>query len=150
MLSQAAPASTQWIVDALTSPGASLDMCPALSRQNMIVLDAGGVFGPAVVAWPGDDKVICLGGLMRDRQPGMAVLASPSIDYLADQARPMAFGNGRFLAWFAVFPGAVWKVAIGDDAHAFGPLHQRTVDFGAGREFTIVEYIDLKLGSGTP
>lgn len=28
----------------------------------------------------------------------------------------------------------------GDDDHVFGPLHQRFVDFGGGRELTIVEY----------
>ncbi|WP_316520664.1 hypothetical protein [Kitasatospora brasiliensis] len=148
VLSQAAPASAQWIADALNG-FSSLDPCPRLSRQNMIVLDPGDPHHPATVAWLGNGTAICLGALMWDLQPSLAFASSDSIDYLADQTRPTEFGNGRFLACFAIFPGAVWQVAIKDDDHAFGPPHQRTVDYGGGREFTIVEYADLKPGSGT-
>ncbi|MFF2543166.1 hypothetical protein ACFVUY_11455 [Kitasatospora sp. NPDC058063] len=143
VLSPAAPASAQWIVDSLALPGASPEACPVPALTDMVVLDNGIGRSHAAAVWLGDGEVECL-ATIRKGDGVTKVVIGTSLDSLADQPVPIWLGGW---AIFTVFPGDARKVVIkGDDDHVFGPLHQRFVDFGGGRELTIVEYAYLPEG----
>ncbi|MGA5821758.1 hypothetical protein ACPC54_28305 [Kitasatospora sp. NPDC094028] len=144
MLSEPATRSAQWIVDALAQPDASPESCPALSRQDMIVFDDGAESHRAVVAWLGDGTVAWLGVVVRGDHPDSTVIAVDSIDAEAARESSVGVGNGRLVTFFAFLPGAPGRVVLQDDDHRFGPPHQRTVDFGGGREFTIAAYDQVR------
>ncbi|MER7766892.1 hypothetical protein [Kitasatospora sp. NPDC096140] len=144
-LSQPAPASAQWIVNALIGRHLVPEVCPAPSLTDMIVLDDAAGHSRAVVVWLGEGEVTCVAAI---RNGGGAALGGQSLASLADQP---------FATWLtewdiiAVFPGDAGKVVLKDDVdHVYGPLHQRVVDFGGGRKFTIVEYAYLPRMSGAP
>ncbi|MEU1283336.1 hypothetical protein [Kitasatospora sp. NPDC005856] len=143
VLSPAAPDTAQWIVDRLAAPGASPDSCPVPALTDMVVLENGIGRSHAAVLWLGDGEVECLATIRNGDGITQVVVAMP-LDSLVDRPVPMWLGGW---AIFTVFPGDARKVVIkGDDDHVFGPLHQRFVDFGGGRELTIVEYAYLHTG----
>lgn len=143
VLSPPAPASAQWIVDRLALPGASPDACPVPTLTDTVVLDNGIGRSHAAVVWLGDGEAECL-ATIRNGDGMTEVVVAMSLDSLADRSVPMWLGGW---AIFTVFPGDARTVVIkGDDDHVFGPLHQRFVDFGGGRELTIVEYAYLSTG----
>ncbi|MGW2870303.1 hypothetical protein ACWDD9_34700 [Kitasatospora sp. NPDC001119] len=142
-LSEPAPASAQWIVDATAEPGASPENCPVPSLADMIVLDDEAGHSRAAAVWLGDGGVECLVTISNRDGINQIVLAT-SLDSLADRPVPLWLGGW---AIFTVFPGDAGRVVVkDDDDRVFGPPHQRLVDFGGGREFTVVEYAYLRTG----
>ncbi|MBV2155109.1 hypothetical protein [Kitasatospora sp. SUK 42] len=140
VLSQAAPASARWIVDGLSRPDEIPDSCPVPALTGLIVLDDAIAHSRAAVAWLGDGEMVCLAVVRNNAGSPEGITAGASLGSLSDQRDPVWFDGW---AIFTVFPGDAGKVVIkDDDDHLFGPVHQRVVDLGGGREFTIVEYAD--------
>ncbi|MFD8754412.1 hypothetical protein ACFV0O_26005 [Kitasatospora sp. NPDC059577] len=147
VLSASAPTSARWIVDALTGDHMIPEGCPAPALTNMIVLDDAVGHTSAALVWLGGDDVTCLAVIGNVDGGGWAVFGV-SLDDMAGWQFPMWLA-GR--AIFTVFPGDAGKVVIkGDDDHVFGAPHQRAVDFGDGRELTIVEYSYVSPASDAP
>ncbi|MFE4974367.1 hypothetical protein ACFRAR_19945 [Kitasatospora sp. NPDC056651] len=146
-LSQAAPASAQWIVGELSERDAIPDGCPVPTLSDMIVLDNTVGHNRAFVVWLKDDDMQCVASL-RESGGFRIVSLGTRLDRQAEQWSPVWFEGW---AIFTVFPGDAGKVVIkGDDDHVFGPPHQRVVDFGDGRELTVVEYAYLLAGPEKP
>ncbi|MER7584518.1 hypothetical protein [Kitasatospora sp. NPDC097691] len=141
VLSDPAPASAQWIVDYLATPGTSPAACPVPALEDLIVFDSDGRGrSRAAVVWLGEGALACLAVIDRSRG-GTGIAATDELGALAAQETPMGIGASTTLTFFTVFPGDAGQVVIrDDDDNVFAALHQRVVDVGGGRRFTFVEY----------
>ncbi|WP_157597096.1 hypothetical protein [Streptacidiphilus rugosus] len=105
------------------------------------MLDSDG-HDRADVVWLVDDVDVCAGTITRDGDGDvLPSVLHGTLDGLA-ATPPVQFGGVQVGPdMFTVFLGAGGEVTLkGDDAHTFGPVHQRTVVLGGGRTATFVEY----------
>ncbi|MFJ4190573.1 hypothetical protein [Kitasatospora sp. NPDC089509] len=138
-LPEPAPASAQWIVDELVKNPPK--PCPTPSLANLMVLDRSeDAHDRADVLWLRDDSYLCLASISRVKGGLTTGFSYGSIDsYTAGQS-PSTIGGLRQPSYFTVFPADTGRVVLQDGGARFGPLHQRTVDLGAGRAITVVQY----------
>ncbi|WP_158714275.1 hypothetical protein [Kitasatospora aureofaciens] len=139
VLPEPAPASAQWIVDQLAKNPPQ--PCPAPTLANLAVLDRSeDAQDRADVVWLRDDSYLCLASISRVNGGLTTGFSYGSIESYTAGRSPSTIGGLRQPSFFTVFPVDTGQVVLRGGGSRFGPLHQRTVDLGAGRAITVVQY----------